>query len=189
MIVYITRPYAYEVYMGGKRDVRLWVQEPYYSHHSIGNELGGEIRYVDQGWHATHSGSVKARFILTQDNTLLEKVWKEIFWSILPKGMSYDEGCVWADIVTSEDPEFPDTNYRLLVDDKEWEGKCNVCHKRFLLKVNLRTNEVERIKPGVYLRRRSAEERDLGFIHTDEASVLDATEYWHPECGIDDIPF
>jgi hypothetical protein len=34
LIVYITRPYAYEVFMGGKREVRVWVQEPAYSHMS-----------------------------------------------------------------------------------------------------------------------------------------------------------
>ncbi len=190
MIVYITRPEAYEIFMGGKRSVLMWVQEPYYSHVSRSNNILNEVRYVDRGWYSPHTHGVLARFILKQDDALLEAVWKEIFWSVCPKGMTYEEGVEWANTVVKDDPEFPLTNYHSLTDDKEWEGKCNVCHKRFLLEVNLRTNEVKRTMPGVSLRRRS--EADIipkGWIHTDQASFLDATEYWHTELGPDDIPF
>lgn len=190
LIVYMTRPEAYEVFMGGKRDIRMWVQEPAYSHASRSYEVVGKQRYVDRGWHAPHTSGVLARDLLKQDKELLEAVWKEIFWSILPQGMTYEDGYEWADTITKPDPEFPVTNYHLLTDDKEWEGKCNVCHKRFLLKVDLRSNQVERVIPHVELRRRSTDEPLIhGWVTTDQASFIDATEYWHAELGPDDIPF
>lgn len=186
----MTRPEAYEVYMGGKRSVLMWVQEPAYSHASRSYMVGDKQRYVDRGWNAPHVSGTLAREILKQDKDLLEAVWKEIFWSILPRGMAYEDGHRWADTVNKEDPEFPTTNYQLLTDDKDWEGRCNVCHKRFLLKVDLRSNVVERIIPHVELRRRSKDEPLIrGWVTTDQASFLDATEHWHPGPGPDDIPF
>jgi hypothetical protein len=121
---------------------------------------------------------------------LLEAVWEEIHWSVLPKGMAYEGSYDWCDAVVKDDPEFPVTNYHSLVDDREWEGKCNVCHKRFLLKVDLRSNTVERIKPLVENRRLSDDEpMQHGWIRTDECDPFFAVEYWHDKLSPDDIPF
>ena len=190
MIIYITRPNAHEIYMGGIRSLMMWVQEPSYSHSSLANELGSETRYVDQGWSAPHSSGVLARYLLKQDEDLLSAVWKEVFTSLCPSGMSYDAGVKWANVVVKPDVEFEITNYHQLSDDREWEAKCNVCNKRFLLEVNLRTCEVKRIPPLVHFRQRTENDPiQREWIRTDQATFLDATEYWHEKPGLDDIPF
>ena len=181
--VYITRPYAYEIYMGGKRDLRVWLEKPYYSHQSRSYELGSKTYYVDDGWRAAFAAGQRFKMLIEQDEKLLEVVWPHVFLSICPKGMTYEEGKIWADTPdpTEEDPT--DTKYRLLFSDKEWEGKCNTCHKRFLLELDLRTYEVQRINPGVGLR------HSHGWVYTDEIDPKLAVEYYHDPDELDDIPF
>lgn len=182
LLVYITRPDAYEIYMGGKRDLRVWLEKPYYSHQSRTSGLRDD-QFVDDGWRAAFATGQKAKLLFEQDKQLLDVVWPHIFLSICPKGMTYEEGKVWADAPspTDEDPE--DTNYRLLFSDREWEGKCNTSHKRFLLELDLRTYEVKRIKPGVSLR------FEHGWTYTDEIDAKLAVEYYHGPGDTDDIPF
>ncbi len=181
--VYITRPDAYEIYMGGKRDLRVWLEKPYYSHQSRTHELHNEVRYVDDGWRAAFSTGARFKLLFEQDRRLLDVVWPLVFLSVCLKGMTYEEGEKWANTPdpTPEDPE--DTLYRQLFSDKEWEGKCNTSHKRFLLELDLRTYEVQRIKPGVSLRFES------GWTFTDEIDPKLAVEYFHPPEDIDDISF
>ena len=191
LFIYITRPYAYEIYMGGKRDLCLWWERPSYSHRSTEYDAFRKVEYVDAGWHSNRCmyGSLCSKF-LSQDTALLEAVWKEVFISILPKGMTYEEGLIWQDEPQLNGYGQPDNKYHILFDDKEWEAKCNTCFKRFLLKVDLKTYSVERIKPFV-------DERDTennttykkGWVETDEILPFFATERFHIDRGQDFIPF
>ena len=191
LYIYITRPYAYEIYMGGKRDLQLWWEKPSYSHMSVEYDgVGGRVHYIDRGWAAPHSVGSRASKFISSDEQLLGAVWDEIFLSVLPKGMTYEEGLIWQDEPQINGYGQPDNKYHLLFDDKEWEAKCNTCFKRFLLKVDIRSNTVERIKPLV-------DERDTlnntgyqrGWKETDEILPFFATERYHVDTGADFIPF
>ena len=191
LYVYITRPYAYEIYMGGKRDLRFWVQPPSYSHESWEYEsVRNQTRYIDRGWNAAHCSAQLFRELASQDNELLHNVWDEIWLSILPKGMNREQGLLWEQEPMITNYGDQDTKYHLLFEDREWEGKCNTCFKRFLLKVDLRSNTVERIIPNVALRR-TKEEPDIirGWHQTDQIDPYYASEHYHPEPGLDSIPF
>lgn len=183
LIVYITRPTAYEIYMGGKRDISVWWDRPSYSHQSRSYELCGKTHYVDDGWRAAFGTGQRAKLMFEQDERLLEVVWPEIFLSICPKGMTYEQGLEWSERPdpTAEDPG--DRAYRQLFYDRQWEAKCNTCHKRFLLTLDLRSYEVQRIQPAVNLR------FNPGWFHTDHISDKLAVEYYHGPDDIDDVPF
>lgn len=183
LLVYITRPYAYEIYMGGKRDLSVWLEKPYYSHQSRSYELGTDTYYVDIGWRSAFATRQRAKLLFEQDERLLEVIWPEVFLSICPKGMSYEEGKVWADTPDPSKDDPDDTLYRALYEDKEWEGKCNTSHKRFLLEVDLRSYAVRRITPGVSLRNSHA------WAYTDEIDPKLAVQHFHNLDEIDDIPF
>lgn len=174
LIVYITRPDAYEVYMGGKRHLDLWLQEPHYDHRPKSN---GDGRYVDTGWTATHCVPSPARHILNQDEGLLETVMEFVVMSLYPKGMDLDKGTFWAEKLNAEG----DQGWRTLFTDREWEGKCNTCFKRFLLKVDLRKNTVEKVVPYVVL--------NGAHVTSDDISFELATQYYHDPNSVDIIPF
>lgn len=172
--VYITRPDAYEVYMGGKRRLELWLQEPHYDHRPMDNEDG---QYVDRGWTATHCQPQPARLILSQDKELLETVMEFVIMSLYPKGMDLDKGFYWSEKID----ESGDQGWRTLFKDKEWEGKCNTCFKRFLLKVDLRNNKVEKVLPYVVL--------NDAYVTADDITFELATQLYHDPDSIDIIPF
>jgi hypothetical protein len=137
----------------------------------------------------THTSGNLARFLFEQDEELLRAVWGEVFLSILPKGMNMTEGMEWEKTPIISSWGQPDTAYHYIFEDKQWEGKCNTCHKRFLLEVGLRSNTVKRIKPNVEHRRLSMDEPHRSWERTDECDPFFASEHWHAELGPDDIPF
>lgn len=174
LIVYITRPDSTEIYLGGKRRLELWLQEPHYDHRPVDNDNG---QYVDRGWTAVHCESQPARLILSQDEHLLETVMEFVIMSLYPKGMDLDKGTYWADKVDAGG----DPGWRTLYADKDWEGKCNTSHKRFLLKVDLRRNKVDRIVPYVIL--------NDAYVTSDDITFDLATQRYHDQNSIDIIPF
>ena len=181
--VYITRPPAYEIYMGGKRDLRVWLDKPYYSHQSRRDDFHGKVRYTDDGWRAAFCSGRRFKPLYEQDPRLVEVVWPHVFLSVCPQGMSYEQGLAWADTPSPTPEDATDTLYGQLFSDKEWEGKCNTCFKRFLLELDLRTYEVQRIKPGILLRFANR------WTYTDEIDAKLAVELFHSPEDIDDIPF
>jgi len=136
MLVYITRPTASSVYMGGKRHLLLWVERPWYDHRP---RFDGEL-WVDTGWQGPFSQGAYARDLLKQDEALLDAVMTQVVLSLRPKGTTPEEGLKWAESLD---------NWRSLMDEPDWEGRCHLCHKRFLLQVNLRTNQVGLVTPHV----------------------------------------
>lgn len=174
LIVYITRPDAYEVYMGGKRRLELWLQEPHYDHRPMDNGVG---QYVDRGWATPHCLPQPARLLLSQDEHLLETVMEFVTMSLFPKGMDLDKGTYWAQKLDEEE----DLGWRTLFKDRDWEGRCNTCYKRFLLKVDLRRNAVERIVPYVVL--------NGAYVTSDDITFELATQLYHPADSKDVIPF
>ena len=172
MIVYITRPDAYEVYMGGKRRLELWLQEPYYDHrpHHDG------MQWVDRGWTAPHCDGQPARLLLAQDERLLNTVMEFVITSVYPKGMDLDKGTYWAEHGNNGQPA-----WRSLFEDREWEAKCNTCYKRFLLKVDLRHNTVEKVTPYVVL--------DGAYFTTADITPELASQIFHDPDSKDIIPF
>ena len=173
MIVYITRPTAYEVYMGGKRHLEVWLQEPYYDHRPRHDGL----HYVDTGWSAPFCEGQPARLLLKQDEGLQETVMEFVIMSLYPKGMDLDKGTYWAEKIDEDG----DQGWRTLFKDREWEAKCNICHKRFLLKVDLRRNTVEKVTPYVVL-------NDAHFT-TDDITPELALQLYHDLDSKDIIPF
>lgn len=173
MIVYITRPEASEVYMGGKRHLDAWLQEPYYDHRP---RFDGSF-YTDAGWSATHCQGQPARLLLTQDPALLEAVMDRVICSVYPSGMDPAQGEAWSNQLTADG----DPMWRTLFTDRDWEARCNRCHKRFLLKVDLRTNQVELVTPFVIIGR-------FSYTTTDITSEL-ALQRYHDARSEDVIPF
>ena len=187
---YITRPTAYEIYMGGKRNLELWADKPLYSHEAQEHEYLGKMHYVDKGWFSNHSRDVNPHDIFTQDEELLNVIWYEVFTSVLPRGMTYEEGMKWRQEKTSLPPSHRpfDNNYQLLVDDPEWEAKCNTCHKRLLLKVDVRSNEVTRVIPDILLRNVEGELYiDHRWTLSDQCERRFAVEYYQDHPYLDDI--
>jgi hypothetical protein len=173
MIVYITRPEASEVYLGGKRHLDVWLQEPHYDHRP---RFDG-CHYTDAGWSATHCMPQAARLLLSQDHALLEAVMDQVVLSVYPAGMNAAQGEAWSNGQTDDG----DPMWRTLYTDKEWETRCNRCHKRFLLKVDLRTNQVELVTPFVIIGR-------FSYTTTDITPEL-ALQRYHDVSSEDIIPF
>lgn len=186
LYMYFTRPDAYEVYMGGKRSIRVWLQPPQYRHTATHEDYRG--RYSERGWSYDYDHGQSAKPLFKQDQQLLEVVWEKIVWSLLPKGMSYEEGLIWTEQPDSDPPRkdslYGDviTNYHWLFEDRNWEAKCNLCHKRFVLQVDIRSLSCEFIEPLVEL------PNVHGWVKTSEISAHLATRYWVPQ-GDGDIPF
>lgn len=174
LVVYITRPDAYEVYMGGKRRLELWLQEPHYDHRPIANDLGN---YVDRGWTAAHCMPQPARLLINQDEGLMETVMEFVIMSLYPKGMDLDKGTYWSEKLD----ESGDQGWRTLFKDRDWEGKCNTCFKRFLLKVDLRRSTVELVVPYVILNDAYCTSSDISFEL--------ATQRYHDSNDPDILPF
>ena len=187
--VWITRPDSHEILMGGDRHLKVWFNRPAYIHHPQTYETGrGEYKFVDQGWRADSDDYGKdVKPLLKQDPELRKLIWQEVYLSVGPRGMSIPEIEAWEVIVTKPDPEFPTTNWHNLTDDREWEGKCNTCHKRFLLEVDLRSNTVKRIIPSVVYRQEPGQPPSK-WIETDECPYELAFEYYHKPNGLE-IPF
>lgn len=185
LYLYFTRPDAYEVYMGGKRSVRVWLEAPQYRHTATVEEYRG--KYSERGWSYDYDHGKVARPLFKQDPDLLELVWDQIVWSVLPRGMSLKEGLEWQHQPDTDPPRedgFGDilSNYHWLFEDRNWEAKCNLCHKRFVLKVDVRSMTSEFVAPLVEL----PNVRD--WVTTTEITPYLATRYWIP--GSDgDIPF
>ena len=160
MLVYITKPIVHECIMGGFRSLALWTDMPHYHHYpSRINSLKENVKeYVDRGWgHGHRNHPSPAKPILKQDEDLAEKVWNQITWSCCPKGISFEEHIAWCNTPVPEGDNSlfePYTNLENLLyhrpNGKLADIKCNINYKRFLLEVNLRTNEVKILTPRVH---------------------------------------
>ena len=162
MKVWITRPQAYEVWMGGLRHVVAWLAEPSYSHQPHNHWKDGRMatEFRDFGWFAGSSDSpTAAKPLLKQDEQLLGQVWEWLLWSIAPKGTDRRAAiALWEDQVArlndgrachagQDGSVAPGQGvYR----DEDWEARCNLSHKRFLLEVDVRTNRCALRAPRVY---------------------------------------
>jgi hypothetical protein len=141
MKVWITRPASDAVFMGGLRDVLLWIDEPHFSH--CCRVLEAELFdpgtntcvmgvYREDGW-GSIAGSLKAKEFLSQNETVQQMVWKEICDSMIS----------WE----CPDPMEYNTDSPLL--RPNYEKSCSTNWKRFLLEVDLKNETVERISPMV----------------------------------------
>lgn len=185
LYLYFTRPDAYEVYMGGKRSVTVWLQQPQYRHSAKSEDYRG--RYSERGWSYDYDHGKNAKPLFKQDPDLLELVWDRIVWSLLPKGMSLEEGLEWYKQPDMQPPRDDgwghiQTNYHWLFEDRNWEAKCNLCHKRFVLQVDVRGMTSEFVSPMVEL----PDGRD--WVITSEITPHLASRYWVPQSD-GDIPF
>lgn len=141
MKVWITRPESDEVYMGGLRSVELWAEKPRYDHRFISPlydyyEPNKETRafsvWKENGWYA-QTGSVRAKKFLKQDQEVLKKVWSLIYASILPANHPTEK--------------LTDAEYEQMYHNEKYEGVCCLSNKRFLLEINLATNNVYHVEP------------------------------------------
>ena len=160
MLVYITRPIVHECIMGGFRSLSLWTKVPHYHHYPrrLSSSKENINEYVDRGWGDGHrSACAPAKPLLEQDEELAEKVWNQITWSCCPKGISFEEHIAWCNTPVLEYNNLPLASYTNLEDllyhrpeGKLADVKSNINYKRFLLEVNLRTNEVKILTPYVH---------------------------------------
>lgn len=184
LTVWLTRPHAYEIYMGGDRHLELWLEKPCYMHtpnYTDGKWPDGSPRHVDAGW-TSPNGSVTAKSLLKQDNELYVKVWQQVLFSCAPRGHSFEESLIFCDSTEPVDGSVA-PHWRTLYKDKEWEAQCNMSHKRFLLQIDLRSNEVERILPA-WMGREKEE-----WVTSDEIDPKRAVEYYHPQEEGSGVPF
>jgi hypothetical protein len=146
MKVWITRPDSGEVFMGGMRSVLLWVAKPTFDHRPMTQEF--ELVDPDSqkcmatiwregGW-TSEAGRVKAKPFLKQNKDLLNKIWREIYTSTLPPGpIDPDHECMTFE--HSQDM----MNF-------DYELRCRTHWKRFLLEVDIKTENVEIVIPKTF---------------------------------------
>lgn len=145
MKVWITRQASDAVFMGGLRDILLWIDEPSFDHRCqvLEAELFDPARntyvmeiYREEGW-LSRAGSLPAREFLTQNEDIKFRVWEEICNSLIS----------W---------ECPDPMAVKSLDDldspllrQNYELSCAIPWKRFLLEIDLKSETVSLIKPLV----------------------------------------
>lgn len=160
MKLWITRPSADEICMGGLRHTRLWCQEPIFDHRPIRQDFElfdpatGEYPHsvwMEGGW-SSEGGSMLARQFLKQDNEVKDKVWRLIYESVV--------------LASETDPSNKTMTYdeHLALLEKDYDMRCQTHWKRFLLELDLRENSVRRIPSKYY---------DDNGIH-EEASINEA---------------
>ena len=192
--VWITRPTAHEILMGGERELQMWLTRPHYSHCSFDaclSDPSGAPRYHDTGWRSEGADNgVRVKPLLKQHDALRKAVWDEVFLSVCPVGMSYAEGVAWHNTQRGEESfdGYPITLWHNLTDDRAWEGKCNTAAKRFLLEVDLFNATVKRVRPLVMLRR-APDAPVPALVATDAITPELAAEYWHPAPDAELVPF
>ena len=125
MKVWVTRPYAYECYMGGWRDCYIHLVKPFYDHRI---QYDGSYGY-EYGWYyGNHKGQRVAKDFFKQDKFMEDKVWGIINWTL-----SMDD----------------DIMHESWYNDKLWETKCNRNYKRTLIEVDLYKRDAYLIVPEV----------------------------------------
>ena len=158
MLIYITKPIVHECIMGGFRSVSLWTKPPHYDHYPIMTRISGdkeEKLFVDRGWGIKGSRcSAPAKPFLEQDEVLATKVWEQIVWSCCPKEVSFENHIQWCNqMAPGQNPYQEDNFSNMLYHNPEGikaDIKSNINYKRFVLEVNVRTNEVKIITPTVH---------------------------------------
>ncbi|MDU8351161.1 hypothetical protein RYA05_04530 [Pseudomonas syringae pv. actinidiae] len=186
MKVWITKPDAHEVYMGGMRRVQLWVQPPAFDH----RPLIGEFELYDpksnkrfasvfreRGWRA-QTTSTGAKAFLKQDPDLMNSVWLKIY-----------ESCVLADDPDPLNKSMDYDEYSRLI-ERGYDMLCCYHWKRWLLEVDIRTSETKVIEPWVYAEKSSSASEvpltdALGnhylFLNEDLSRPYDARKFPHLE--------
>lgn len=136
MKVWITRPKCDEIFMGGIRNVMLWVDKPRFDQRPFTEEYElydpetekyGPSVWREGGWTST-AGEVRAKPFLKQNQDVLDEVWTMIRNSLASEHLSGDE-------VTNF--EAADTFL-----DCRYEAKCAIHWKRFLLEIDLKEETV-----------------------------------------------
>ena len=171
MKIWVTRPNAYELYMGGWRSCVIHLVKPFYDHRVQGD---GNISY-EYGWYyGNHHGQRCAKDFLQQDQVIMKRVWDEIIHCTLPPN---------TDLSKLDDKSYVEL-YEQLFDDKEFELKSRVNYKRTLIEVDLHSKIVVYVVPEVLY------EDSTPRIETLEISVeLAVSSSWPREPSDDDIPF
>lgn len=198
MIFYVTKPDNHELVMGGWRSVKLWTDKPAFQHFPVGGHSpisskpeDQDKTYQDVGWtvNGYGRGSYSARIkpIIKQDAQLEQIIWDNLCWSACPKGISMADSLTW----TQQESETPGrTNWESLLwhVGKESDIKSNIHHKRFLLEVNIRTNECKIIKPTVYTYQMNSwlDHDTIEETHEISDDLANRTYY---ACPSQDIPF
>jgi len=159
MIVYVTRPDNHELVMGGWRSVKVWVEKPSYYH----TPLGGfspprdniNATFQDTGWavDCERNRSQKFKPLVKQDAVLENNAWALIAWSACPRSVSFKDWATWADFIEDPNDPFSYSNWENLMwhRTRDSDLMSNLHYKRFLMQVNLRTNECEIVIPTVHI--------------------------------------
>lgn len=136
MKVWITRPECDEVYMGGLRNVLVWVAKPFfdqrpikeiYELYHVATQAYGSTVWMEGGWTSSVVG-VRAKPFLKQNEAVMDRVWDMIRESLV-------SGKIAPDDVT-------DIRSADILLDTRYEAKCAVHWKRFLLEIDLLTEVV-----------------------------------------------
>lgn len=164
MIVYVTRPDNHELVMGGYRHVVVWTEKPDYYHYPVRyhstDRSNPRLRYIDRGWafHLDRKSNAPFKPLAEQDAQLSDNAWNLLAWSACPKGVDLDGWVQWArqvvpqDDGSVQDPEFARDNWSGLLHCGRGDSNLvsNVHHRRFLMRVNLRTTECGLVVPRVH---------------------------------------
>lgn len=202
MIVYVTRPDNHELVMGGWRSVRVWVEKPDFYHTPDAGKydpLRSEnpaARFRDIGWAVEHEPrSLRFKPLTKQDPVLEQNAWALTAWSACPRGVTFEDWEDWADQTDAPGEEFAYSNWQNLMwhRTRDSDLASNVHHKRFLMEVNLRTNECKLVVPKVHIYHVGQPLHNVTShetIETQDISIELATRtlYKCPELA-DDIPF
>ena len=143
MKVWITRPSSREVFMGGVRDLKLWIEQPAYHHTKTEdyNTLTETVKYVEHGWRALHQDhGISAKYWLKQSPALQSIIWSLTIHSISPK---LEDEHKWA-------ADFD--RYQRDTFEGDWEGKCKIPAKRFLVEIDLsqECDQANIVVPQIY---------------------------------------
>ncbi len=142
--------------MGGWRSVRVWIEKPAYYHTPEGGftpRQNKNAKFQDIGWAVeSEQRSLKFKSLVKQDAELEKIAWSLIAWSACSNNVKFEEWEKWADKVEVLDG-LNYTNWENLMFHRTRDSdlSANVHHKRFLMQVNLRTNECKIITPTVHI--------------------------------------
>ncbi len=156
MIVYVTRPNNHELVMGGWRSVNVWLEKPSFYHTPKGGftPLRDFKKSVcrDIGWAVEYENrSLKFKPIVKQDPALEQAAWDLIAWSACPQGVTLEGYEAWGNARPEAGCEY--TNWENLMWHRAQDSDlaANVHYKRFLMSVNLKTNECKLLVPEVHI--------------------------------------
>lgn len=144
MLLWVTKPSSYEVYMGGlKRSFKVWMKKPKYNH-AQQDKMMFDVEYGEEfGWFAPNCDPVNIQPLVEQYPEFTSAIWDLVIQAEKPIDVS-NRNC-WS--VNEENwsqlgPALGQTHPGC-----KWEEFSTIHFKRFLIELNTETKACDLIIP------------------------------------------